>query len=409
MRVLAVGNMYPPQHAGGYELAWQQAMRHARAAGHRVRVLTSDYVEDPHRPEEDPDVHRALRWYWDLERYEFPKLNLLEQLRLERHNARELRRHLQAFAPDVVAWWSMGCMSMSLIERVRVAGIPAVFVVHDDWLAYGWEHDQWMRTWSGPRRQAVGQVVGRVCGVPVSADLGRAGSFVFNSSYTLERARQTGLAPPAMTIVHPGIEDRFLQGLAPEPWGWRLAYIGRIDRQKGIDTAVAALAHLPREATLTVWGTGDARYIEELRQLAAAVGAAGRVRFEGFASDDRLNSAYARADAVVFPVRWNEPFGLVPLEAMGMGRPVVTTSRGGTAEFVRDAVNALVFEAGDARALAGCVERLAEDEPLRARLREEGQRTAARYSVMEFAERTLQETVRAAETPQPVGGIAVGA
>src|SRR5947209_6511217 len=139
LRVLAVGNMYPPQHAGCYELMWQLAMRRARELGHCVRILTSDHLEDPDRPEDDPDVHRTLRWYWDLEHYEFPQLTPAEVLRLERHNARELRRHLKAFRPDIVAWWSMGCMSLSLIEQVRRHGIPAVFVVHDDWLVYGWE------------------------------------------------------------------------------------------------------------------------------------------------------------------------------------------------------------------------------------------------------------------------------
>jgi glycosyltransferase involved in cell wall biosynthesis len=392
--------MYPPQHAGGYELAWQQAMHHAQALGHRVRVLTSDYMEDGGRPEDDPDVHRTLRWYWDLERYEFPRLHLIQRIRLERQNAAELRRHLKQFRPDVVTWWSMGCMSLSLIEQVRRAGIPAVFVVHDDWLIYGREHDRWLRTWSGPRRQLVGRVAERVCGVPSQVELNRAGPFVFNSRYTLERAREAGVQGPGMTIVHPGIDGRFLEGVPAEPWGWRLAYVGRIDRQKGIDTAVAALAYLPPAATLTVWGTGDERYIAEMRDLAAGLGVSERVRFEGFAADDTLRSAYADADAVVFPVRWNEPFGLVPLEAMGMGRPVITTSRGGTAEFVRDQANALVFAPDDARGLAACVGRLADDESLRARIREEGQLTAARYSAVEFAERTVEEIVRAVEGPR---------
>lgn len=399
MRILAVGNMYPPQHVGGYELAWQQAMRHAHALGHEIRVLTSDYAGDPRRAEEDPDVHRTLRWYWDLERYEFPKLNLVQRLALERHNAAEVRRHLKAFEPDVVAWWPMGCMSLSLIEQVRRAGIPAVFVVHDDWLGYGWEHDQWMRTWSGPRRRKLGQIVERVCGIPVSVDVNRAGSWVFNSRYTLERARATGLGAPAMTVVYPGIDERFLEPLEPRPWQWRLAYVGRIDRQKGVDTVVEALARLPSESTLAVWGSGDDRYIAEMKRLAARLGVAERVTFRGFAAEHQLRAVYADTDVVVFPVRWNEPFGLVPLEAMGLGCLVVTTSRGGTSEFVRDGDNALVFPSDDAGALAECVSRLGGDEKLRSRLREEGRATAAQYPAAAFAERTVQEIVDVVERP----------
>jgi len=400
IRILAVGNMYPPQHAGGYERAWQQAMEHARALGHDVRVLTSNYREDPHRPEDDPDVHRTLRWYWDLERYEFPRLTPAQRLALERANGAELRRHLESFGPDLVAWWSMGCMSLSLIERVRRARIPAVFVVHDDWLVYGREHDQWIRAWSRPRREVAGRIAERLFGIPVHVDFDRAGPFVFNSRYTLERARQAGVNATSMTVVHPGIEERFLERLDARPWSWRLACVGRIDRQKGIDTAVAALGHLPPSATLAVWGAGDQGYVAEMRELATRIGVEKRVTFNGFADPDTLRSVYAETDAVVFPVRWSEPFGLVPLEAMGMGRPVVTTSRGGTAEFV-DGANALVFDADDARGLAACLERLAGDESLRARLCDGGWRTACRYPAGAFAERTVAEMIGAAGEPLP--------
>jgi hypothetical protein len=183
LRILAVGNMYPPHHAGGYELAWQAAMAHARSAGHRVRILTTDYRVAGGPPEEDPDVHRALRWYWDLERYEFPQLSLRQRIALERTNAAELQRHLREFRPQLVTWWSMGCMSLSLIERVRSAGIPAAFVVHDDWLVYGRQHDQWLRLWRGGRR-ALSPLAERLLGLPTDVQLGSAGPFIFNSRYT---------------------------------------------------------------------------------------------------------------------------------------------------------------------------------------------------------------------------------
>jgi glycosyltransferase involved in cell wall biosynthesis len=396
VRILAVGNMYPPQHAGGYELVWQQAMRQAQTLGHRVRVLTTDHVEDRSRAEQDGDVHRTLRWYWDLARYEFPRLSRLERLALERHNAAELGRHLDEFRPDVVTWWSMGCMSMSLIEQVRRAGIPAVFVVHDDWLIYGWERDQWIRMWSGRRRAIAGRLAERLSGIPARVDVAHAGGMVFNSRYTLERARAAGVSAARMTVVHPGIDERFLQPTPTEPWRWRMMYAGRIDRQKGIDTAVAALAQLPREATLTVWGSGDQRYTDELLALAERLGVTAQLRIEGFVEHDGLVAAYAGADVVVFPVRWNEPFGLVPLEAMGLDRPVVSTARGGTAEFLEHGVNALVFDAEDPAGLAAAVTLLAERDELRDRLRAGGRRTAASYTAAGFAARTVEEIVGAA-------------
>src|SRR3954453_14962301 len=145
--------MYPPHHLGGYELVWQSAVRALRRAGFDVRVLTTDYrsPEDP-ADAEDADVHRELRWYWRDHR--FPRLTPWRRARLERSNAETLRRHLEDFRPDAVAWWSMGGMSLSLIEQVARASVPAAAFVHDDWLLYGPDVDQWMRAYAGRDRAA---------------------------------------------------------------------------------------------------------------------------------------------------------------------------------------------------------------------------------------------------------------
>lgn len=392
--------MYPPHHIGGYETMWQVAMDHASAAGHEVRVVVSDYRSGAASSEAEPNVRRVLRWYWDLDRYEFHQLGPMQRLATELHNGSELMRQLREFRPDVISWWSMSCISLSLIERVRRIGIPAVFVVHDDWIAYGREHDQWIRMWRG-RRRWLAPLAERLLRVPTEVDFAGSGSFVFNSRYTLERARRSGVDVTDASVIHPGIEQRFQQPLDPRPWGWRTLYVGRLDRQKGVDTAVRALARLPAEATLAIWGTGQDSYVEEMRELARALGVASRVRFNGWADAAALPTIYGEADVVVFPVRWEEPFGLVPLEAMGTGRPVVTTARGGTREFVRDGENALIFDSDDDDALADCIRKLAALPELRERLRRGGLATAARHTVGRFAEDTLRRIVQAADRDGP--------
>src|SRR5205814_9840153 len=113
--------------------------------------------------------------------------------------------------------------------------------------------------------------------------------------------------------IHPD----FLDPQPARPWRWRLLYVGRIDARKGIETLLQALAHLPSEATLTVVGAGDERELGALQARAPR-----RVAFTGRRDREALKAAYAEADAVVFPVIWDEPWGLVPLEAMALGRPV---------------------------------------------------------------------------------------
>jgi glycosyltransferase involved in cell wall biosynthesis len=138
---------------------------------------------------------------------------------------------------------------------------------------------------------------------------------------------------------------------------------------------VRALEHLPSEATLDVVGSGDEDAERRLRALADE-----RVRFRGAVQREQLPAVYASADAVLFPVRWREPWGVVPLEAMAIGRPVVATGRGGSGEYLRDGENALLFDAEDPAALAAQITRLANDAPLRERLRSAGLETARAHT-----------------------------
>jgi glycosyltransferase involved in cell wall biosynthesis len=286
-------------------------------------------------------------------------------------------------------------MSLSLIEQVRRVGLPAVFSIHNDWLVYAWKADQWTRLWQD-RPGLLRAAAERVLGVPAQVALTAAGPLLFNSRYTLTRARAAGIDVSDATVIHPGIDTAYLDPVPQRGWTWRLLYVGRLDRFKGVDTALHAIAQLPAPARLDVHGKGDPNYERELRDLAHTLGVTDRVTFGPFATRDELRAIYTAADAVVFPVRGEEPWGLVPLEAMGLGRPVVSTARGGTAEFVHDGHNALVIEPDDPTALATAVIRLAGDPGLRQRLTAGGAETAARHTAARFNVETVDAIEAAA-------------
>ncbi len=381
MRVLAVGNMYPPHHLGGYELMWRSAMNALRARGCEVRVLASDYRSAAADPAggEDPEVHRELRWYWRDHR--FPRISLRARVDLERANQATLARHLAEWRPDAVSWWAMGGMSLGLIESVRRRGLPAAGIVIDNWMVYGPKVDAWQRACArlGPLRGAAE----RRAGVPARVDLDRAGSWLFVSEAARASARSTGLELPRSTVVHGGVDGELFSPAPVREWDGRLLYVGRIDPRKGIDIAVGALAELPT-ASLRVIGDGDRDHLRNLRDLGARLGVGDRVAFER-RERVALPAAYAASDAVVFPVQWEEPWGLVPLEAMAVGRPVVATGTGGSAEYLRDGGNCLLFRPIDSpAALAAAVTRLAGDPELRSRLRAGGLATAASLTETEF-------------------------
>jgi glycogen(starch) synthase len=392
LRALAVGNMYPPHHFGGYELVWLSAMRDLERNGHQVLVLTGDLEIGPAGPD-DRHVRRELRMYWRP--HELVPMGRLERLRLERHNGRVLGRHLREFAPDVVSWWPMGGLSLSMMERVRRAGVPAVAFVHDDWLDYARHTDGWYRTFAGRGRRVAG-LAERLTGIPTRVDLERAARCVFVSETTRRRAAAAGIVPASSGVAHSGIDPGFIDPAPERDWSWSLLYVGRLDARKGVHTAVEALAELPPEATLTLVGGWDEQEEARLRERAESCGVAARVRFAGQRSRAEVRAAYADADAVVFPAVWEEPWGLVPLEAMARGRPVVATGRGGSGEYLRDGRNALLFEAEDAAALAAAVRRLADERALRERLLAGGLETARRHTEEVFNAAVLRELTAAA-------------
>jgi glycosyltransferase involved in cell wall biosynthesis len=378
MRVLTVGNMYPPHDlGGGYEITWRSAMAYLRGRGHEVRILTTDFRADGVTGELDPDVHRTLRWYWHD--HGFPHIGWRERIALERHNAAVLAGHVDELRPDVVNWWAMGGMSLGLIDRVRRARLPAVGVVGDEWLAWAPKVDAWQRPFRG--RPWIAAVAERATGLPARTSLDDAALWLFNSEATRRKSRAgSGLGFERSDIAYPGIDDALFHAApARAEWSARLLYLGRMDPRKGVHLVVEALAELPG-AVLSLQGGGDAAYMSRLRAQADELGIADRVRFLS-EPRDRLAAVYADADAVVFPVQWDEPWGLVPLEAMAVGRPVIATGTGGSGEYLSDGENCLLFEPRDsATALARAVELLAGDAALRERLRAAGIETASRYT-----------------------------
>jgi glycosyltransferase involved in cell wall biosynthesis len=390
--------MYPPHHFGGYEQVWRSAVRHLREGGHEVRVLATGFRHPGVPDGDEPDVHRALRWYW--RDHEFARVAPIERVRIERHNHALLARQIDELRPDVVSFWSMGGMSHSLIEGVRRRGLPMVAFVHDQWLGYGRWTDQWQRMFGGRRRLAA-PFVGWLTGVPTRIDYGAAGKYVFVSDFIRQRALKFSIGLRETAVAHSGIDPLFLNAGDEHEWRWRLLHVGRLHPDKGIHDAVAALARLPEQATLTFAGTWDRRDEDSLGDLVRELGQEHRVTMLGHLPPPAVAALYRDSDALLFPVRWDEPWGLVPIEAMASGCPVIATGRGGSGEYLADGENCVLVPAEDPSALAAAVGRLADDPDLRRRLRAGGTETAPRHTEPLFnaaVERHLAEAVG-----QPLG------
>jgi glycosyltransferase involved in cell wall biosynthesis len=172
--------------------------------------------------------------------------------------------------------------------------------------------------------------------------------------------------PEGRVEILPPVVRMPLRAMAPIPAENRILYVGQLIRGKGVDLLLRALPHLRCEYELTIVGAGNAR--GKLEQLCGALGIEGGVRFQGWVNPQDLGDYYARAKLVAAPSRWPEPFGMIGLEAMHYGRPVVAFRVGGIPDWLEDGATGLLAPEQDVRAFAGAMERLLGDAPLCARL-----------------------------------------
>ena len=185
------------------------------------------------------------------------------------------------------------------------------------------------------------------------------------------------LDPEKLTVVPFGLED-WAKSQTPstikKPAGAIFAcFIGRLELRKGIDVLleiVPGLIHKYPNLFVHIVGddripTGDGRPFRSVFEAAHPdlVGHE-QIVFHGEVEDARLREFYRVADIVVAPSRF-ESFGLVHLEGMMFGKPVIGTTAGGMKEVVDDGVTGLLAVPGDAESLRACLERLVENEPLR--------------------------------------------
>jgi glycosyltransferase involved in cell wall biosynthesis len=163
-------------------------------------------------------------------------------------------------------------------------------------------------------------------------------------------------------------------------------FVGRLVEQKGPELLLAALAQVGVPCEARFVGDGPLRPL--LEEKARRLGV--RATFTGWLEGEPLLRAYAEASVVAVPSVWNEPFGLVGLEAMASGKPVVAFARGGIPDWLEHEATGLLVPPKDVPALAAALRRVLEDGALARRLGEAGRRSAhERFAMARHIQRLL--------------------
>jgi glycosyltransferase involved in cell wall biosynthesis len=233
---------------------------------------------------------------------------------------------------------------------------------------------------------------------------------------------ELGADPERLHVVPCGVDLATFRPDGPplepsvDPWPagpTRLLCLGRIVERKGIQTVVEALRDLP-DATLVIAGGPDAPALvddpdaQRLRATAARCGVDDRVRLVG-SVDKPTAAALLRSADVLVTVPWYEPFGIVPLEAMASGTPVVASEVGGMLDTVAAGVTGELVPPRDPGAVAAAVRRLTDDPERLERAGQAGvRRVTARFTWATVAEETERVYERIARSPAARSGSSVG-
>jgi glycosyltransferase involved in cell wall biosynthesis len=381
-------------------------------AGHRVEVYTRR--DDPHLP---PKV--ALRPGVDVVHVPagpaapLPKDDLLRYMPRfgDWLAARWRHRH-----PDVVHahFWMSGTAALraraALLARNGIS-VPVVQTFHalgsvkrrhqgsadtspseriglEAWIAR--EADAVVATCSDEVRELAALLRGEPDALPVDADI-----------------VPCGVDLDAFTPVGP-------VATVPRRATYRVLCLGRLVERKGIDTAIAALASVP-DTELLIAGGPPADGVatdDDCRRLmatAAAFGVRDRVRLLGRVSRVQAPALLRSADVLV-AVPAYEPFGIVPVEAMACGVPVIASKVGGMLETVVDGVTGLHVPPADPQHLASALTTLLADPPRRAAMGRAGaRRCAGRYGWPRIAEHTHHVYRRLVAAPRASARAAITA
>lgn len=378
MRILVVGNLYPPIVFGGYEILCRQVVTALRSRGHEIRVLTSSFMKEG-APEEE-GVHRELSLTTPFPRggedVAFVDFRLSTMHRVGRENHGITRDLIRRYRPDLVFCWCLNRLSMGPVAAAQEAGIPVCYTIND-------EHPRQFRP-SDPSaglRWRLKSYAERWVW-PLSTLTGRKPIHMTVISEALKGKLQAqGLSMDQARVIHQGVplEQFPFRPRNREPGEpLHILYAGQLSRTKGVHTLIRALGGMKAENLddfrLEIAGTGVPAYRAELESMVAAEGLSERVTFLGQIPHSRMNSVYQDHHVLVFPSEWDEPFGLSHIEAMACGTAVVSTLTGGSAELVRNGENALAFEAGNHDELGSRIRHFLASEDDRRRIALGGRR-----------------------------------
>jgi glycosyltransferase involved in cell wall biosynthesis len=405
MRILMVSQFFPPVSGGEERMVEQMSVELVRR-GHEVLVLT---LETPDAPSTEMYRGVAVRRISGIPQ----RLPGLYEDPTRRHAApipdplisRTMRQAVRSYAPDVIHGHNW--LAASAFPISRTTSVPLVLSLHDFSLVCA------TRRFVHRGRPCTGPGLGKCLRCATSHYRGPVGPPVAIATLTLRRsalgavdtflpvsnavAKGTGLADVGARFqVLPNFlseepideEDEILREL---PSGEFMLFVGDLAVDKGVDVLLDAHRSLPHAWPLVLIGRPLSPRVLTPHE---------NVRVLGQRPLGEVRTAMRRAGVVVVPSITPEAFGLVALEAMTAGKPVVATRNGGLSDLVLDGQTGLLVRPGDVRELSAALTSLQGTAGRRAAMGAAGRRRAARFTARAVIPR-LEAVYRSATDDDP--------
>ncbi|ARN55846.1 glycosyltransferase family 4 protein [Sedimentisphaera salicampi] len=199
--------------------------------------------------------------------------------------------------------------------------------------------------------------------------LKRSDRFLVLSDYMRDNLTVNGFDSSRIRKLRPIIQPAQTNS-SSEGGNFKILYIGQLIKGKGVDLLIKALKYLSPGWECEIVGQGNDS--ENLKLLAESEGLNDKIDFLGWSSSPE--ELYKSCDVVAVPSRWQEPYGLVGVEAGAHEKPVVGFNVGGISEWLKDNTNGFLVPEGDVRKFAEAIEKLKEDKHLRGKLGMQGKR-----------------------------------
>jgi len=392
LKILIVSNLYPPYYIGGYELGCQNVVNELSRRGHWVFVLTSTY--GLRGPQVIDNIHRELLIYRYRHTGNFSK-SKLRLFQIEWWNNKIFRQLIDRLSPDVIQFWNMRGLSMSIVLSAQKTGILVSYAISDLWLAEAFREDNWLNLWNYTppnffravfKQMVANRVLGKFVSLHIPTKLSSLDlSSIFFTSHSLrEQYISRGLSVGHGEVIHWGIDpDKFKHERKFQSGHIKFLFVGRICEDKGLHTIIEAFIHLKKrlnqKCSLTIVGREESReYKNRLLSLIKKGNIESLVEFHDFVDPLKMPEVYKAHDVFLFPSIWEEPFSIVLLEAMASGLFIIGTTTGGSKEILKNGINSLTFCAGDSLDLARKIGHLLQSPELLSKFS-----TASRKTIQE--------------------------